>query len=38
MLSMAACIIGAMCGRGVAFRLLPTGHATVAHRREVAIS
>lgn len=39
MLSMAACIIGAMCGRGVAFRLLPVARSTaVVQRREIAIS
>ncbi|MDY3551344.1 hypothetical protein R5W24_000419 [Gemmata sp. JC717] len=38
MLSMASAIAGAMAGRGVAFRLLPTGRAVSIERREVAVS
>lgn len=38
MLSMAACIFGAMCGRGVAFRLLPAGRTIAVERREIAVT
>lgn len=37
-LSMAACIGGALAGRGVAFRLVTAGRAVAVERREVAIS
>ena len=38
LLSMASAIGGAMCGRGIAFRLIPTSHGQVVQRREVIVS